>query len=70
MSVSEGMGRRAESKRWFSPIALCTTRHGAAAVISDYLPVSKPNAADMQSLTFVDALMAELKRVSQDDSAI
>lgn len=27
-------------------------------------PTSKPDAADMQSLTFVDALMVELKRVS------
>jgi len=50
-----------------SPIALYTTRHGGGY---QRLLVSKPNAADMQSLTFVDALMAELKRVSQDDSAI
>lgn len=66
LSVSERDGE--ESNAGF-PLSLFV-RHDTAMVISKYLPVSKPNAADMQSLTFVDALMVELKRVSQDDSAI
>jgi len=68
LSASEGIWVVGRNRTAGFPLSL-SVRHDT--VINDYTcHWANPNAADMQSLTFVDALMAKLKRVSQDDSTI
>lgn len=63
LSVSVGWVCRRNRSDSVSSYRLTTW---TTTVISDYysLVTSKPDAADMQTLTFVDALMIEMKRVS------
>lgn len=58
-----------EAKRQF-PLSLSERARDTVRLSATARRGERTPALDMQSLTFVDALMVELKRVSQDDSAI